>query len=328
MFKGKNEIASAESKFTYGQEMKGMLKGSVKDVITVDGSFESSRGKGKGEVTATLKDKKVRAESTFTVQKPTFDFAGTFYYDYEKDNNKKISFTTQNKIQPQAIDSKNTVEIFSERYAFNVGASTEGKFPSGKQKANVEVQLPTGRKFSANVDRDVNLQDGKGSGNAHIIATDELPNRQQRQVIVDVKINDISVKERFFDLIYSLKYKNFDNKDMKIALALKNLQKGHFSTANGNLQIDGAFMPHTLTMNVKLDEYCADHAIYSFSSKYGDLGDVDVSGKFYVANKERPHSHEFTGTLNVPNTKLQKIIVNSNGQVSEPADENGVYGLK
>lgn len=308
--------------------MKGSLKATIKDNANIDGSFESKRGKGRGEVTAALKDKKIRAETTFTIQKPTFDISADFYYDYEKDNSKKVHFSTQNKVESQSFDSKNAVEIFSERYAMNVAASNQGQFPNGKQKVNVEVQLPTGRKFSFDGNRELNLQDGKGNAKVHFTATDELPNRQQRQLIVDAKANDINTKEKFFDYSGTFKYKNYDNKDIKLGLNLKNLAKGHFSTANGNLQIDGGLMPHTLTANIKLDEYCSEHAIYSFNSKYGDIGDVDLSGKFYVANKDRPHSHEFTGTLNVPQTELKKLIVTSKGEVAEPADENGVYGVK
>jgi hypothetical protein len=308
--------------------MKGVLKATIKDTANIDGSFESNRGKGKGEVTAALKDKKIRAATTFTVQKPTYDFSADFYYDYEKDNSKKVSFSTQNKLDQQSIDSKNAVEIFSERYGMNVAASTQGKYPSEKQKVNVELQLPTGRKFSIDGTRDVNVQDGKGQGKGHFTATDELPNKQQRQLIVDTKVNDLNMKEYFFDFTGSLKYKNYDNKDAKVSLGLKNIAKGHFSAANGNLQVDGTLIPHTMTASVKLDEYCSEHAIYNFNGKYGDIGDVEVSGKFYTANQERPHSHEFTGTLNVPQTKLQTVTVKSKGEVTEPADENGVYGVK
>lgn len=308
--------------------MKGFVKASIKDSVSIDGSFESNGGKGKGEVTATLKDRKIRAESTFTIQKPTFDFNGDFYYDFEKDNTKKVHLSTQNKLDNQSVDSKNVVEIFSERYALNLGASTQGKLPSGKQKVTVEIQLPTGRKFSIDGNRDVTLQDGKGHGKAHFTATDELPNRLQRQLSIDTKVNDLNRKQSFFDFDGSLKYKNYDNKDIKVALALKNLAKGHFSTANGNLQIDGTFMPHTLIASVKLDEYCSEHAIYNFNGKYGDLGESEISGKFYAANKDRPYSHEFSGALKVPNSKLKNIVFKSKGEVSEPADEGGVYGVK
>lgn len=325
---GKAEVASGESKLTYGNDVKGTMKANVKDVLTLDGKYESKQGKGKGEINAALKDKKLRAETQFTIQKPVFDFTSDFYYDYERDNSKKVSFSTKNKLDRKSLDSKNAVEVFGEQYGFNVAASNEGVFPSGKQKANVEVSLPTGRKFTANIDREVDLKDGKGSGKAHLTATDELPNKQQRQAIVDVKINDLNVKQSFFDFIGSMKYKDYDNKDVKVQLALKNLQKGHFSTATGGMTIDGQLLPSVINANVQIDEYCAEHAIYSFNGKYGDLGDVEMSGKYETANKDRPYSHDFVGKLNVPESKFKTLTVKSNGKVSEPADDQGAYGVR
>jgi hypothetical protein len=292
------------------------------------GTYESSKGKGNGVLNAAFKDKKLRAETQFTIQKPTYDFSSDFYYDYERDNTKKVHFSTANHVTQKSLDSKNEVEVFGERYAFNVGATNEGGFPEGKQTATVDLQLPTGRKFSAAIDRDVKLKDGKGNGKIHVTATDELPNKQQRQLVTDLKVDDLNVKQSFFDFVGSMKYKDYDNKDVKAQVALKNLQKGHFSTATGNMNVDGALLPNAFTLNVKIDEYCADHAIYAFNGKYGSVGDVDLSGKFFNANKERPYSHEFVGVLNVPESRWKSLTVRSNGKVTEPADENDVYGVR
>lgn len=325
---GKNEFANWESKLTYGNQMVGTLKGSVSDAIIVDGNFKSVNGKGNAVVNAAIKDRKLKAESTFTIQKPTFDFATDIFYDYEKDNTKKVHFGTQNKIDKEAFDSKNEVEVFSERYGFNVAANKEGAMFNGKQKGSAEVQLPTGRKLTFTADREVRVTDGKGNGNMHLTATDELPNKQQRQAVLDVKVSDANFKAGFFDSVSSLKYKTHDNKDLKVQFTLKNLQKGHFATATGSLQVDGTLVPDVATLNVKIDEYCKEHAIYSFNGKYGSLGDVDVNGKFYTATKDRPHSHDFNGVVNVPNTKLNKLTVTSSGQLTEPADPEGSYIVK
>uniref|UniRef100_UPI003D36D77B hypothetical protein n=1 Tax=Klebsiella pneumoniae TaxID=573 RepID=UPI003D36D77B len=146
--------------------------------------------------------------------------------------------------------------------------------------------------------------------------------------VLDMKVSDANFKAGFFDSVSSLKYKTHDNKDLKVQFALKNLQKGHFATASGSLQVDGTLVPDVATLNVKVDEYCKEHAIYSFNGKYGSIGDVDVNGKFYPATKDRPHSHDFTGVVNVPNTKLQKLTVTSNGQLTEPAEPEGSYIVK
>lgn len=325
---GKTDFANWESKLTYGNKMVGSLKGSVSDAITVDGTFESNNGQGTAAVTAALKDRKVKADTKFTIQKPTYDFSTDVFYDFEKDNTKKVHFTTNNKIAQNEFASKNAVEVFSERYVFNVDASREGTLFDGKQKASAEIQLPTGRKLSASGTRDAKMAGNKGSGQMHFTATDELPNKEQRQAIVDMKVTDASPKEGFFDFIGSLKYRTYDNKDLKVQLGLKNLKNGHFSTATGSLQVDGALIPEVTTFNIQLDEYCSNHAIYSFNGKYGGVGDIAANGKFYVATTDRPHSHDFNGVLNVPNTKLQKLSVTSHGELTEPATPEGTYIVK
>ena len=326
---GKNEFASFESKLTYGKQMVGSLKASAANAVTAEGNFQAANGKGNAVINASIKDRKLKGESQFNIAKPTFDFSTDIFYDYEKDNTKKVHFSTKNQVQDNSVVSKNEVEIFSEHYSFNVDASNDGTLENGKQKGSAVVSLPTGRKFSFNADREARFaNEGKGNGAFHLTATDELPNKQQRQAIVDLKVNDLSPKAGFFDLTGSMKYRAYDNKDLKLQIGAKNLKKGHYSTATGSLQIDGSLVPDVATVKINLDEYCDNHAIYSASGKYGQVGDININGKFYVANKDRPHSHDFNGVLNLPKTKLQKLTVSSNGQLTEPADSEGAFIIK
>lgn len=325
---GKKEVASIETDLTFGNKMDGKLKAAFNDVIKVDGTFTSNDGTGNAVLNGEIKDRKVRGESQFTVKKPTYDFVTDIYYDYEKDNSKKVQFSTKNQLQDKSISSKNDVEVFSERYTFNVDASSEGAFPIGKQKLTTDFTLPTGRKFILDAMREVNGGGDNINGQVHLTATDELPNKQQRQVVVDMKTKDVNRRLGFFDGTSTLKYRGFDNKDFKVQTTLKNLKKGHFSTAAGSVQIDGTMVPEPLTVNLNVDEYCENHAIYSANGKYGSIGDIDVNGKFYTATKDRPHSHDFTGVLNLPNTKLQRVTVTSNGQFTEPNEPEGNYIVK
>lgn len=325
---GKNEFANWDSKLTFGNAMTGSMKASVSDVLTVDGTLQSTNGKGNAVIKGSIKDRKLKAETQFTIQKPTYDFSTDIFYDFEKDNTKKVHFATRNNVQDKSFDSKNEVEVFAERYSFNVGAALEGSFLDGKQKGSAEVQLPTGRKMSLAAEREVHMSRDKGNGQLHITVSDELPNKQQRQAVFDMKINDLVPKSGFFDASGSLKYKTYENKDAKVQFTLKNLKKGDFATASGSLQVDGTLLPDVTTLNVKIDEYCEEHAIFSANGKYGSVGDVNLNGKYYVATKDRPHSHDFNGVLNVPNSKFKKLSVTSNGQLTEPAEVDGTYLVK
>lgn len=325
---GKREIASLETDLTYGNNMDGKLKASLTDAISVDGSLKSTDGKGNAVVTAGVKDRKLRAESQFTIQKPTYDFVTDIFYDYEKDNNKKVHIATRNKIQDNAFATKNDVEIFSERYTFNIAASQDGALPYGKLKFDTDFVLPTGRKFMMSAERDLKASGDVINGQAHFEAADELPNKQQRKVAVDVRIKDMNHRLGYFDETLTLKYHDFDNKDFKVQSSLKNAKKDHFSAASGSFQLDGTLIPEPVTVTIVVDEYCGNHAIFSGNAKYGTVGDVDVKGKFYVQTGDRPHSHDFTGVLNIPKTNLKQVTVTSSGQLTEPATPEGNYVIK
>lgn len=325
---GKREIASVETELTYGSNQDGKLKASLTDAITVDGTFKATNGKGTAVVTAGVKDRKLHAESQFTVQKPTYDFVTDFFYDYEKDNSKKVHVATHNKIDSAAFASKNDVEIFAEKYSFNVAASQEGALPYGKQKFDTDLTLPTGRKFMMSGERDVKASGDVVNGQAHFEAADVLPNQQQRKVSLDMKIDNLNRQQGYFDHAATLKYHGFDNKDFKVQTTLKNAKKDHFSAASGSVQIDGTLIPEPVTVTVGVDEYCDNHAIFSGTAKYGAVGDVDVKGKFYTQTSERPASHDFTGVLNIPKTELKRVTVTSSGQLTEPATPEGNYVVK
>ena len=331
---GKNEVASFDSKVVYGDEMTGTLKASVKDLFQGEGSFNSNHGKGDGNFLAGFKnnERKLKIDTQFNVAKPTYDITTDFYYDFEKDNNKKVHFETKNQVgeaPTKSLDSKNKLEIFGEKYELGVFGSSEGTFSNGKQKGSYDILLPTGRRLSGELERQININgDARPMGTMTAKASDELPNKTQRQLVLHGTLNELNRKTGTFDGSYDIKLKDFDNKDLKLVFNVKNLKKGHFSAAGLTASVDGSLIAQPVQINVQVDEYCSNHAIYSVQGKYGNSYDADISGKYYVANLERPHSHEFTGTLNMPTTKMQRLVVTSNGQLTEPKDETGSYVIQ
>lgn len=80
----------------------------VKDTLDGTGSFKSTNGKGDGNVVLTLPkvDRKFKIETTFNIAAPTYDMKTDFYYNFEKEDGKKITFDTKNRVTKNSFDSK------------------------------------------------------------------------------------------------------------------------------------------------------------------------------------------------------------------------------
>lgn len=80
----------------------------VKDTVDGAGSFKSTNGKGDGNVVMTLQkvDRKFKIGSTFNIAAPVYDMKTEFFYNFEKENDKKITFETKNKVTKDTFDSK------------------------------------------------------------------------------------------------------------------------------------------------------------------------------------------------------------------------------
>lgn len=93
---------------TDDKNMNGVFNVKVKDTIDGTGSFKSTNGKGDGSVLITLPkvDRKFKINTTFNIAAPVYDMKTDFYYNFEKENDKKITFDTKNKVTRESFDSK------------------------------------------------------------------------------------------------------------------------------------------------------------------------------------------------------------------------------
>lgn len=80
----------------------------VKDTVDGKGTFKSNNGKGDGNLLVTLQkvDRKFKIDTTFNIAAPIYDMKTDFYYNFEKENDKKITFDTKNRVQKGSFDSK------------------------------------------------------------------------------------------------------------------------------------------------------------------------------------------------------------------------------
>lgn len=110
LYVGSNELASYDANVdrTDDNTMNGVFNLKVKDTVDGTGSFKSARGKGDGNILLTLLkvDRKFKINTSFNIAAPIYDMKTEFFYNFEKENDKKITFDTKNRVTRDSFDSK------------------------------------------------------------------------------------------------------------------------------------------------------------------------------------------------------------------------------
>lgn len=325
---GKDEFGTYDLKLDRTENANGKFTFTVKDFLDGNGEFKSNKGQGDGTALVQFlkQDRKLKLDTKFKVNAPVFDVVTDFYYDFEKDNTKKVHFDTKNKVTKSSFDSKNKLEVFSEKYEFNVQGQQNGPVNDGTTNGKFSLTLPTGRQLSGDLKREVNGKDDKkvtGSMTANFV--DQLPGGKKQSLSLTGTLKDGDFKSRFFDMDHTLKYTNLDAKTLDVTLDTKHLPAGHFKTAALHVKVEGSMVPQTGEFQFDLDEYCENHAVYRVGGKYGKDFDGTVSGNYHVGKPGKPYTHEVKATLNVPQAPVKTLSVESKGSYLEPESDTGLY---
>lgn len=182
---------------------------------------------------------------------------------------------------------------------------------------NLEAVLPTGRRIAGSVSRDLRLRADKPKGTVEFKLTDTLPSKQQRSATFNAKMSNVDFEAGFFDVTAQCKYSDFSGKELAVECGAKNAKKGQNSAGGVSLKVDGTMIESPFNVNVNLDEYSSSHAIFKVTGLYASKYSIDMKGKYYVGSAKRPHTHEMTATVSLPDTQLQKVVFASSGRVKE-----------
>lgn len=93
---------------TKGDDSDASIKVNLKGILLVNGNLKEHKEAGNAEILVEFVKiaHKIKGEVTYNGNSPHEDVDLTLYTDFEKDNTKKIKFTSQSMVQPKSIDSK------------------------------------------------------------------------------------------------------------------------------------------------------------------------------------------------------------------------------
>uniref|UniRef100_A0A182QBN2 Vitellogenin domain-containing protein n=1 Tax=Anopheles farauti TaxID=69004 RepID=A0A182QBN2_9DIPT len=323
----KEEFATYDFKLERGQDPNGKFSFVVKDFFDGNGELKSTKGQGElfAVVSFVKQNRKVKLDSKFKVSAPVYDVAVDFYYDFEKDNSKKVHFETKNKVTQTSFDSKNKVEVFSEKYELNVQGQGNPKPVDGTFTTKFNLVLPTGRQFGGDFKRESSTKDEKKFGKMVTNLYDKQPGGKTRSVQWTGELKDGNFKAKLFDAVHNVKYSDLDGKTVVVDVAFKHVPVGHYKSAAGSVKVSGSLLPQATEVSVVVDEYCDNHAKYHVNGKYGADFGAAIAGGYHVGGHGKPADHELKVEVTAPNYKLG---VSSNGKFVQPEADDGVYELE
>lgn len=322
-FNGKLARASADT-------ANGKFEASVHEFLTAHVNFNMLKEELKSDLVLNFIkfNRKVKVDTTYSRTASKLDFHNDFYYDFEKDDTRYIGIDTKNKYSAQKINSVTEVNVNGEKFHLTIDGDRSGQYSNGKQTGQFTLRLPTQRELSGAFTRDVNLSGPKSTGHGTIKLTDTIAStKQSRSVEFEGHLKEGNREKGFFDLLYKLTLVNFDGKRLEANSQLKHLPKNQFKSALVTFNAAGS-IPQPISFSVSLDEYCAIHAIYHATAKYGDRANVEFSGNYAVGEADKePAKFKLNGKVSVPQTKLNDLSFDTSGSLKYPdvQNTNGVY---
>lgn len=306
----------------------------VQEFVVAHGDYNSLKGVGKSEFVVTFPkfDRKVKVDTKYEVAANKFDLRNDFYYDFEKDNTRHISFDTKNKFERNQADksfhSVNEVDLNGEKFHIELDGDKSGDLKNGKQNMKFLLRLPTQREIAGSLERKFDLTSPKatGHGNFKLSDTTTQGGRKTRSIELHVTLKEGNRQLGFYDLAHKLTLTDFDGKSVIIDTQAKHLPKGEFKTALGSVKVHGS-VPHPVELLVAIDEYCEVHAVYNANFKYGNAASVHLNGDYAVGEAgKKPATYKLSGKVSVPQSKFKELSFDTRGSLKYPdaKDANGL----
>ncbi|KAM3956905.1 retinoid- and fatty-acid binding glycoprotein apolipophorin isoform 2-T2 [Aphomia sociella] len=285
----KGEFLDYLLKISHGANANGQLKLVLKDSISANGQFKvtDADGKGNGMIIIEFKkaQRKIKGDVTFVAKEPVFNAEIDVYLNFEKDNNDKVHFSTNNKKSAKTVDSKNKL-VYAGKHS-EVNVHTDGDLENlDKIKANVEVVLPTERCLSLKVNRDVTVKDNVANGHLELVLSDATKRGGQASVLsYKAKVSNTNIEKGIIHYEGQIDIKLKEGKQLQNAIVLTNNLEGDKFKYNFKYEVTGNLLPKRLSIvahGTSLDSEDVVDLTYFSKGSYGDNIGYELNGEYVV----------------------------------------------
>ncbi|CAK1546590.1 unnamed protein product [Leptosia nina] len=295
------------SKVNRGDNPNGQLKLLLKDTVNANGHYQVTDNSGKGNGVFIIEFKqaqrKIKADVKFVSKEPVYNADVEVFLNFEKDNNDKLHFSTNNKKTEKAIDSKNKLEYNGKKGELNIHNNGE-LFGVAKGVAEVEIVLPTERCLTFKLDRDVTSKNSVYSGNAELFLSDASKRGGAASTIqYKGKLVDTDF-ENSFDYEGSVQVRLADGRDFVNSVLFKDVPNGDKNDVKFKADASGSLMPKKALIDgslsysgLKMVEAC------HLKASYGDDLSTELVGSFvanFPASGEKKFLNDWSASFRLP----------------------------
>ncbi|XP_077288489.1 apolipophorins-like [Arctopsyche grandis] len=316
----------------------GNLRLILKDFVKSEGQFkvndQDKKGNGVLLIHFLKANRKIKFDNNFLIFKPQYNVNVDIYYDYEKDNSKKMTFTTINKCHDNTVDSKSSFSYEDQKIDFAIKgdiAFTDGAFFSGKQNFLSTLSHSNGQSISWKLDRQMDCNDDFTIGQIDSQMT-YIPNKNSKPFKLNQQ-GKITTQNKI-DFEEHLTFTKPSGEDLHFKAAIQRNEKDKRSLYDHQIELSGALVPHTMTSSGSLDMSDDDNdqiidMKYRIKSTYGPKCALDGSGKLnfdFRDGVDNVYENEVDATLTLPFEKFQNIKFVLCDKYSEPKEKTHLEG--
>ncbi|XP_076681659.1 retinoid- and fatty-acid binding glycoprotein apolipophorin isoform X2 [Andrena cerasifolii] len=302
----------------------GTLSLNLKNYLVATGEYVYQNGKGNGNLNIDIPkiNRKVKATGDLAVSGSKHVASLEILYDAEKDPSKRIKLSTISDITKTSVDTKNVLEILSNKLEVNAKGKLQGTINDGHLQVDADMTLPNGRYLVCKVKRTSTKKDGKYDVEVESELVDHVTKGgQSRKLKYNAAAKDLDMQSQTFQGEGTVKLVDFDGKDAQISWTGKNLvQPDKQRETEMDIELAGAKIPNKGRLQVSSSSGEKETG-YKVKSSYGDYS-LSTTGHLELGNKvDKPSKLQGTLDLKMPSDKLSNLKLEISSNLLEPTEE-------
>ncbi|XP_025837556.1 apolipophorins isoform X3 [Agrilus planipennis] len=327
---GGNINADVLLKATKDGNANGNLKVFVKDFIEANGQLKASKGSGTANVVVDIQklNKKLKADSTFKISDPIYNVVVHLYPDVNKDPQNKITFSTESKLTPTLIDTKNYVEAAGKRLEGNVKAAREQSPGHETGELQVEITLPTDHYYLLKINRNIktvnDIINGQG---VLVLESRENKNAPGLKITSKGVLKDSNPKKHIIDYTNNIVIDLPQGKSVNADVAVKHSGHEEKKVSEASLKVSGSALPHPVELSTSA-QYKERVGNYKIVGKCGSQSSISVSGNYDLYGQGKPVSGDINVEVITPNAIIRNVRLSSSGLAKKPETPEDHLELK
>lgn len=274
----------------HGPNSNGNLKLNLKEYLIVNGQFKYQKDSGGNshiEINVPKFNRKITGDSSISITGSKHLATIEILYDASKDANKRIKFSSDSDFKKTSFDSKNTLQVLTDKIEVNAKGAYDGQFDNGRSNLEIDITLPSGRYFVGKGTRDATTKNDLIDGKMNAEFSDYVSKGgKNRKLILHSEIHDLNVKKSTYRSKQDLQFINYDGQDIRLKTELKNLPEGSDKTATEvKIELTGSRIPTPFLFEIS--QVVANDDVYGTGKLKTSLGEklsLQVSVRLYFIN--------------------------------------------